>query len=114
MFLADSSPNCVTAYGLFAENFLKPSTLTVEWTPPPVGGWGSRISANKGNMVVFSANKENLGFRQIRSGLRETRDWAARGGRKPGFSVLKTARNQAFPPLLVIKIPKFFAPAAQQ
>ena len=77
--------------------------------------WDIRlISANKGNLGVFSANKENLGFRQIRSGFRETRDWAARGGRKPGFSVLKTARNQAFPPLLVIKIPKFFAPAAQQ
>ena len=61
-------------YGLFADFFLKPSTFTVEWTPSPPpprgggGGWGSRISANKGNLVVFSANKENLEFRQIRSG----------------------------------------------
>ena len=63
---------------------------------------------------MVSADKENPGFREIRSGLREIRVWAARGGRKSGFRVLKTARNQAFSPFLVAKIPKIFAPAAQQ
>ena len=62
----------------------------------------------------FNLVPGNKAYGEIRSGLREIRDWAAGGGRKPGFRVLKTARNQAFPPFLVVKTSKFSAPAAQQ